>query len=49
MSQANDASQLGRHVKLFTKIPELDLNDMGSAEDLERVWKQWARHEEMRR
>lgn len=50
MSQANFASQLGRHVKLFTKkIPELDLTDMASAEKLERVWKQWARYEEMKR
>ncbi|KIX06620.1 uncharacterized protein Z518_04596 [Rhinocladiella mackenziei CBS 650.93] len=40
---------LGRHVKLFTEIPELDLSDMVSAEDLERVWKRWARYEEMKR
>ena len=49
MLSTNCVSQIGRHVGLFKEIPELDLRDMASAEDLEKRWKQWARNEEMKR
>ncbi|EXJ69322.1 uncharacterized protein A1O5_07358 [Cladophialophora psammophila CBS 110553] len=40
---------LARSVSLFTETPEFGPNEMVLGDDLERVWKRWARCEEMRR
>ncbi|EXJ55056.1 uncharacterized protein A1O5_12795 [Cladophialophora psammophila CBS 110553] len=40
---------LGRHVKLFSEFPEVDVPDTISAEELLKAWKQWALYEEMKR
>jgi hypothetical protein len=49
MFQANGACQLGRRENLFMESPELGLDETVTGQDLERLWKRWARHEEMKR
>ena len=41
--------QLGRHLGLFKALPDHNLSDLSSAQDVEKRWRDWAKDEEMKR